>query len=243
MMKTGMIRSGWQGERHGEAQAVVHGLVRAGPVGLRKEARQARHQCNAHRHADQAQRQLVEPLRIVEHGAGALVRPREVLRHQRVELYRAASDGAGHRQHHHGPDLRVEPWDARADAYAHFLHPPPQQRRLQRARNGHHGGCDIGGQQSVLDQDRRTNRAQVQQDGRPRCQRKPSQRVQHARQQRGQRHADEVGHGELRHQRRGAKRVRVILVGLQQRRNDPWHRHFQRDDQHHHHNENERRNL
>ena len=72
-----------QRERHGQADAVIHRPRGARVIVLGKMPRQARHQGETHRDADEAERQLVEPVGIVEHAARAFVRARQRLRHQR----------------------------------------------------------------------------------------------------------------------------------------------------------------
>ena len=124
-----------------KAPRVVHRAVGAGLIVFGEVTREARHKRETDGDANQAEGKLIKPVRVVKHGARAFVRPGEHLRDQRVDLQRAAGDGARDSDGQHALHALAHDRKTNTQVDAELASAPREQDALEHAGDGDSGGC------------------------------------------------------------------------------------------------------
>ena len=191
-------------EHQHQRQPVGDRTARGAVVVPRRVVRNGRQRGGGNRYAEQPDRQVHQPERIVQpgHGAGALAR-REHRVHEHVDLSRCESECPRPHQHQHAPQALVAPVENRTVPETLAPECGPLQRQLRDAaeqcsdrHRGNRGQPEARHERH--EHQRAGNDRHVEHRGRQRRDEEPMKRVEHSHERGGKRHEREEREHEAR---------------------------------------------
>ncbi len=188
------------------------------------------------RNADDGERQLVDPVRVVELRYGSRLQRRDDGSDGDIELRHAAGNNPRHAELHEMANIVRHPRALDAEAQTGPPHAPHQESELQEPGDEHSPGLDDAGfgPGPVAEperEQRRDHHHAVEHDRDGRAFDKSPDRIERARHQRHDRHAQEVRHRDARQQHRQVELLRHDIEARRQPVHQKRHRHFG-DDRH-----------
>ena len=215
-------------QQHGELQRPVLAVHHGGMVAGAQLARHVREQHDADGDADDGERQLVDPVRVVEVRDGARLQRGDHRADHDVDLRHATG-------HHARQPERDEPAHtlgharaAQAQRQAVAARAVEQQQELEDAGGEHAPRLDHAGERLIAEAQpdghpRGAHHREVEDDGDCRALHELSHRVEHAGEQRHDRHAQQVGHGDAGEQHRQVEFLRARAEARRQAEHEERH--------------------